>query len=64
MLPSKLRMMRTSYQDFPSDIFCVRVHAEKQKQREQTFWVAKRNKIAMQHHLKEAADLRKNRAGI
>ena len=64
MLPSQLWMTRQSYQDFPQDIFCVRVHAEKRKQREQTFWVAKRNKTAMQRHLKEAAELRKNRAGI
>ena len=64
MPPSKLRMTQTSYKDFLPDIFCIRVHAEKRKQREQTFWVAKRNKIAMQHHLKEAAELRKNRAGI
>ena len=64
MPPSELRMTRTSYQDFPPDIFCVRVHAKKRKQREQIFWVAKRNKIAMQRHLKEAAELRKNRVGI
>ena len=63
MPPSELRMTWTSYQDFSPDIFCVRVHAKKWKQREQTCWVAKRNKIAMQLHLKEAAELRKNRAG-
>jgi hypothetical protein len=64
MLPSKLRMTQTSYQEFPQDIFCVRVHAKKWKQREQTFWVAKRNKTAIQCHLKEAAEMRKNREGI
>jgi hypothetical protein len=37
------------------------VHAKKQKQREQTLWVAKRNKTAMKQHLKEAAEMRKNR---
>ena len=63
MPPSELRMTRTSYKNFPPDIFCVRVHAKKRKQREQTLWVAKRNKTAMQCHLKEAAELRKNRAG-
>ena len=61
MLPSQLRMTRRSYQDFPPDIFCVRVHAEKRKQREQTFWVAKRNKTAMKRHLQEAAEMRMNR---
>ena len=61
MLPSELRITRRSYQDFPPDIFCVGVHAEKQKQREQTFWVAKRNKTAMERHLKEAAEMRKSR---
>ncbi len=59
MLPSKLRMTQSCYQDFPSNIFCVRVHAELRKQKEQTFWVAKCNKTAMAHHLKEAAELRK-----
>ncbi len=61
MLPSQLWMTRRSYQEFPHDIFCIRVHAEKRKQREQTFWVAKRNKTAMQRHLKEAAEMRKSR---
>jgi hypothetical protein len=61
MIPSQLSMTHRSYQDFPPDIFCVRVHAEKRKQREQTFWVAKRNETAMKQHLKEAADMRKNR---
>jgi hypothetical protein len=61
MLPSELRMTRLTYQEFPEDIFCVRVHAEKRKQRGQTFWVAKRNKSAMQRHLKEAAEMRKSR---
>ncbi|KAL3779356.1 hypothetical protein ACHAW5_002949 [Stephanodiscus triporus] len=64
MVPSELRMMQTSYQDFPQDIFYVRVHAKKRKQMEQTFWIAKRNKTALQRHLKEAAEFRKNRAGI
>ena len=41
MLPRELRMTRLTYQEFPEDIFCVRVHAEKRKQREKTFWVAK-----------------------
>jgi hypothetical protein len=41
MLPSELRMTQLTYQEFPEDIFCVRVHAEKRKQREQTFRVAK-----------------------
>ena len=50
MLPSQLWMTRRSYQDFPQDTFCVRVHAEKRKQREQTFWVTKQNKTAMQRH--------------
>ena len=63
MLPRELRMTRLTYQEFPEDIFCVRVHAEKRKQREQTFWVAKRNKSAMQRHLKEAAEMRKSRGG-
>jgi hypothetical protein len=27
MIPSQLRMTFRSYQDFPPDIFCVRVHA-------------------------------------
>jgi hypothetical protein len=61
MIPSQMRMTRRLYQDFPSDIFCIRVHAKKWKQREQTFWVAKRNKTAMKQHLKEAAGMRKNR---
>jgi hypothetical protein len=61
MLPSQLRMIRGLYQDFLPEIFCVRVHAEKWKQREQTFWVAKQNKIAMKRHLEEAAMMRKNR---
>jgi hypothetical protein len=56
MLPSKLRMTRRGYQDFSSKIFCVRVHAESRKQREQTFWVAKCNKTALACHLKEAAE--------
>ncbi len=63
MLPSELRMTRLTYQEFPEDIFCVRVHAEKQKQREQTFWVAKQNKTAMKKHLKEAAEMRESRGG-
>jgi hypothetical protein len=63
MLPRELRMTRLTYQEFPEDIFCVRVHAEKRKQREQTFWVAKRNKSAMQRHLKEVAEMRKSRGG-
>jgi hypothetical protein len=50
MLPSQLRMTRRSYQDFPPDIFCVRVHSKRRKQREQTFWVAKRNKTVMNRH--------------
>jgi hypothetical protein len=37
VLPSKLRMTRSCYQDFPSNIFCVRDHAESRKQQEQTF---------------------------
>jgi hypothetical protein len=37
MIPSQLRMTRRSYQDFPPDIFCIRMHAKKRKQREQTF---------------------------
>ncbi len=61
MLPSKLRMTWTSYQEFPQDIFCVQVHAENWKQREQTFWVANRNKAAMKRHLQEAAELRESR---
>jgi hypothetical protein len=61
MIPSQLRMNHRSYQDFPPDIFCIRVHAKKQKQREQTFWVAKKNKTAMKQHLKEAVEMRKNR---
>ncbi len=61
MIPSQLRMTRRSYQDIPPDIFCIRVHAEKRKQRKQTFWVAKRNKTAMKRHLKEAAEMKKNR---
>ena len=61
MLPRQLRLTRQSYQEFPESIFCVRLHAEKRKQREQTFWVAKRNKLAMSRHLKEAAEMRKVR---
>jgi hypothetical protein len=61
MLPRKLRMTCRSYQDFLKEIFCIRVHAEKWKQRVQTFWVAKRNKNAMRQHLQEAAEMRKNR---
>jgi hypothetical protein len=61
MIPSQLRMTRRLYQDFPPDIFCVRVQAKKRKQREQTFWVAKRNKTVMKPHLKEAVEMRKNR---
>ncbi len=61
MLPSELRMTWQSYQDFPPDIFCVRVHAKKRKHREQTFLVAKQNKTVMERHLKEAAEMRKNR---
>ncbi len=61
MLPSKLRMTRRCYQDFPSNISCVTVHAKLRKQREQTFWVAKRNKTALACHLKEAAEMRKGR---
>ena len=61
MLPKNLRLTRKSYQEFPESIFCVRLHAEKRKQREQTFWVAKRNKLAMSRHLKEAAEMRKVR---
>jgi hypothetical protein len=36
------------------------LHAEKRKQREQTFWVAKRNQLAMSRHLKEAKKTIKN----
>ncbi len=54
-------MTRRSYQDFPPDIFCVRVHAKKRKQREQTFWFAKRNKTAKKRNSKEAVEMRKNR---
>ncbi len=61
MPPRELRMTRLIYQEFPEDIFCVRVHAEKRKQSEQTFWVAKQNKTAMACHLKEAAEMRKGR---
>ncbi len=60
MIPSQLRMTRRLHQDFPPDIFCGRVHAKKRKQREQTFWVSKRNKTAMKRHLKEAVEMRKN----
>ncbi len=61
MLLSELRMTRLTYQEFSKDIFCVRVHAERRKQREQIFWVAKQNKSVMQRHLKEAAEMRKSR---
>jgi hypothetical protein len=61
MLPSQLRMTRRLYQDFPPEIICARVYAEKRKQMEQTFWVAKQNKTAMKWHLEEAAMMRKNR---
>jgi hypothetical protein len=61
MIPSQLRMTRRSYQDFPPDIFCVRVYTKKRKQIEQTFWVAKRNKTAIKWHLKVAVEMRKNR---
>ena len=59
MWPRKLRMTRLSYQEFPSDVFCKRVHAEKRKQREAAFWVDKRNKKAMKKHLKEVAEMKK-----
>ena len=61
MPPKQLWLTRQSYQEFPEQIFCVRLHAQKRKQREQTFWVAKRNKSAMNRHLKEAAEMRKIR---
>jgi hypothetical protein len=61
MIPSQLRMTHRLNQDFPPDIFCIRVHAKKQKQREQTFWVAKRNKTVMKQPLKVAAQMRQNR---
>jgi hypothetical protein len=60
MLPSQFRMTRRCYQDFPPNIFCARAHAEMRKQREQTFWVAKRNKTAMACHLKEVTKMRQN----
>jgi hypothetical protein len=63
MLLSKLRMTWRCYQDFPPNIFCARVHAKVRKQREQSFWVAKRNKTAMACHLKEAAEMWKSRVG-
>jgi hypothetical protein len=53
ILPSQFRMTWRCYQDFPSNIFCTRDHAEMRKQREQTFWVSKRNKTAMACHLKK-----------
>jgi hypothetical protein len=61
MPPSKLRMTRTSYQEFPKDFFCVRVNAKKWKQREQTFWVAEKSKAAMKQHLQKAAEIKKSR---
>ena len=59
MLSSQLRMTWRCYQDFPPNIFCARVHAKARKQKEQTFWAAKRNKTAMSCHLKEVTEIKK-----
>jgi hypothetical protein len=45
--PLELRASKNSYQEFPPDIFCKRVHAEMAKQRGAAFWVEKRNRAAM-----------------
>jgi len=39
--PLELQASKKSYQEFPPDIFCKRVHAEMAKQRGASFWVEK-----------------------
>ena len=51
--PSELKKSRPEYEAFENEQFCKAVHAEKSKQKGETFWVAKRNKKGMKKHIKQ-----------
>ena len=53
MKPSKLYLKRKEYQEFPADIFRVRLNKEVDKQRGLKYWAHKRNLDGMKRHLKE-----------
>ena len=42
--PLDLKKTRHEYKDFDNIQFCKAVHREKAKQREETFWIGKRNR--------------------
>jgi len=59
MPPRELRKIREPYTEFPVKIFGKRVHSERRKQREASFWVDKRNRKALKKHMKEVAERKK-----
>jgi len=56
--PRELWMANDTYKEFPPDVFCKRVQAEKQKQRGDAFWVEKRNRKAMKERLVEVGEIK------
>jgi len=52
MKPSQLHLKRKEYQEFPSNIFRVRLNREVDKQRGLQYWAHKRNLEGMKRHLK------------
>ena len=53
MKPSKLYLKRKEYQEFPADIFRVRLNKEVDRVRCLKYWAHKRNLEGMKRHLKE-----------
>ena len=56
MKPIELRMTRQEYQQFPVEIFTVRVNKEVVKQRTARFWAHKRNKEILMKYLQDVKE--------
>ena len=56
--PIKLRDTRNEYQDFDTRVFCDHVQQEKRAQRENPYWIPKRNRDALAKHFEEVEALK------
>lgn len=56
--PIKLRDTRSEYQDFDTGVFCGHVQQEKRAQRENPYWIPKRNRDALAKHNEEVEALK------
>jgi hypothetical protein len=57
--PKQLRASKEEYQDFPLLVFGRHVHQEKRKQREEPYWVFKRNATAQKTHDEEVTAMKR-----